>query len=357
LLPFGTPGQDGTILWATPVGSHVNGGGVFAVAVQAGTLRAADGSFGLLFAYAGRTTVQTGATVDSAGFGLGLNDLEGGGRVTNSGGATTLQVNGGSFGGVIDGPLALNVSGGALTLSGNNAYTGGTTITGGATLTLGAGGATGSVPGAITDNGVLAINRSDSFVVNNVSGIGQLQQVGPGVTTLGAGLSYSGGTQITAGTLAVGSAAALGTGGLTISGGELLATATESISNQLSMGGNFTIAAAHNQTLTFSPASPWFLSASNNVVTFGAPGQDGAIVWATPAGSSFSFPAGASYTVLVQAGTLRAADSSFGLLLQSDQRTAIRPAATIDVAGLIPTSTICRAAATSPTAAPPRLCR
>src|SRR5215471_5967118 len=108
------------------------------------------------------------------------------------------------FGGVIGGPLNLSVNGAApLILSGNNTYTGTTTINSGATLTLGGGHTAGSVPGAITDNGVLAINHSNSFVVNNVSGTGQLQQTGPGTTTLGTGLSYSGGTFITAGTLVV----------------------------------------------------------------------------------------------------------------------------------------------------------
>src|SRR5437588_664690 len=116
------------------------------------------------------------------------------------------------------------------------------TINSGSTLTLGAGGTTGSVPGAITDNGVLAINHSDNFIVNNVSGSGQLQQTGPGVTTLGSGLSYTGGTVINAGTLVVNNPAALGSGGLTISGGELLAGTTETISNHpLTLSGSFNI--------------------------------------------------------------------------------------------------------------------
>jgi autotransporter-associated beta strand protein len=117
-----------------------------------------------------------------------LNGLEGGGQIINTGGGANLTVAGGNFGGVIGGPLALIVNG-ALTLFGNNTFTGGTTINGGATLTLGAGGTTGtagSAPGIITDNGVLAINRSDSFVVSNVSGTGQLQQIGPGNTWLGS---------------------------------------------------------------------------------------------------------------------------------------------------------------------------
>jgi fibronectin-binding autotransporter adhesin len=248
VVTFGAPGQDGAIVWATPAGSAFNfpAGASYTVLVQAGTLRAADSSFGLLLQSDQRTAIRPAATIDVAGFSTYINNLQGGGHITDSGAAASLSVIGGNFSGVIAGPLALHTVSTALTLSGNNTYTCGTTIAGGTTLTLGAGGTTGSVPGAIFDLGVLAINRSDSFVVNNVSGNGQLQQIGPGVTSLGTGLSYSGGTVISAGTLVVNSAAALGSGGLTISGGELLAGTTESINLPLTMSGSFTIAAAHN---------------------------------------------------------------------------------------------------------------
>jgi len=223
-ITFGALGQDGTVAWSTPPASSITPfGGSYSVLVRAGTLRANDGSFGVLTEFAQQTIVRPIATLDIAGFASVVTNLLGGGHVIDSGGPALLQVNGGNFSGVIAGPLAVEVTNGSLTRSGNNTYTGGTTIDGGTTLTLGGGSATGSVPGAITDNGTLAINRSDSFVVNNVSGSGRLQQIGPGVTTLGTGLSYTGGTTISAGTLVVNDPAALGAGGLAISGGELLA--------------------------------------------------------------------------------------------------------------------------------------
>ena len=48
---------------------------------------------------------------------------------------------------------------GTLVLGADNGYTGGTTITAG-TLQLGAGGATGSLLGNVTNNGTLAFNLS-----------------------------------------------------------------------------------------------------------------------------------------------------------------------------------------------------
>jgi autotransporter-associated beta strand protein len=332
VVTFGAPGQDGTVAFGSAAGI-VNHPSTYTVAVSAGTLRPIDSELGVILGADQHTTVQSGAALDAAGFTLTVNDLQGGGHITDTGGAATLTVNGGNFSGIIDGPLTLATTGGGeLTLSGNNTYTGGTVING-TRLTLGAGGTTGSVAGAITDNGVLAINRSDNFVVNNVSGSGRVQQRGPGNTWLGSGLSYTGGTVVNAGTLIVNDPAALGSGGLTISGGELLEGLTGTIQNQLFMSGNFTIAAAHGQSLTTSTTHPWTLNASGQTVTFGAPGQDGTVAWSTPAGSSIT-PFGSAYDVLIRAGTLRANDSSFGVITQFAQHTTIRPVGTLDLAGV-----------------------
>jgi autotransporter-associated beta strand protein len=92
---------------------------------------------------------------------------------------------------------------GILILSGNNTYTGGTSIAGG-TLQLGNGGTTGSIVGNVVDNANFAINRSDAFSFGGViSGSGAFQQLGAGTTTLTAIESYSGLTTIAAGRLAL----------------------------------------------------------------------------------------------------------------------------------------------------------
>ncbi len=334
IISFGAAGQDGTVVFDETGGATVGSGGFYTVAAQAGTLKAGDYGLDFLLGIDTATIVQSGATLDAAGFHLDVNGLQGGGRVTNSSATVvTLDVSGsGNFSGVIDGALALLVSGLLTTLSGADAYTGGTTISSGSTLILGNNGTTGSVTGSITDNGILAINRSDSFTLNNVSGPGKVVQEGSGTTSLGKGLSYSGGTTIAAGTLAVGSPAGLGAGGLTIGAGELLATATETIANQLTMSGNFTIAAAHNQTLTTSSLQPWSLyEPFSAIISFGATGQDGTVVFDATGGSSINGVY--IYKVAVQAGTLKAGDFGLDSLLGNDAATIVQSGATLDAAG------------------------
>jgi outer membrane autotransporter protein len=95
------------------------------------------------------------------------------------------------------------------------------------TLQIGNGGTSGSLIGDIADNGTLAFNRSDSLTFDNVvSGTGSLSQVGTGTTILTAANSYTGGTNVMAGTLAAGdgnhAGASLGTGLTTVAAGATL---------------------------------------------------------------------------------------------------------------------------------------
>ena len=98
---------------------------------------------------------------------------------------------------------------GTTILTGANTYTGGTTISAG-TLQLGNGGMSGSITGNVTNNRIFAINRSDAFSFGGViSGSGAFQQNGTGTTTLTAANSYSGATNVNAGSLRAGAVAAL----------------------------------------------------------------------------------------------------------------------------------------------------
>jgi autotransporter-associated beta strand protein len=112
-----------------------------------------------------------------------------------------------------------------LANSGLNDYTGPTVINAG-TLEVGNGGVTGNLgPGAVTDNGTLAINRSDAVTFGNtITGTGTLEKLGAGVLSLPNNLSGFDGTIVaTGGTIRPTTTNGLGTavGGTVINGGTL----------------------------------------------------------------------------------------------------------------------------------------
>ncbi|MFM8494421.1 MAG: autotransporter-associated beta strand repeat-containing protein, partial [Planctomycetia bacterium] len=120
--------------------------------------------------------------------------------------------------GPITGPGSLAKSGsGALLLTASSSHAGGTLITGG-TLQIGAGGTTGWISGAVSNDGALAFHRSDDVVFSDgISGSGSVVQAGGGRLTLSGSNAYAGGTLITGtGSLAVAAAAALGSGTITL---------------------------------------------------------------------------------------------------------------------------------------------
>jgi T5SS/PEP-CTERM-associated repeat protein/autotransporter-associated beta strand protein len=112
------------------------------------------------------------------------------------------------FAPAISGPGTVNVLSGTTILSGDNTYTGGTTISAG-TLQIGNGGTTGSITGNVSDNGILAFDRSDSVAfVGAISGTGGVTQIGTGTTILTGTNTYSGAANLAFGTLQAGSSTA-----------------------------------------------------------------------------------------------------------------------------------------------------
>ena len=82
--------------------------------------------------------------------------------------------------------MALAVTGGSLTLAGNNSYTGLTSVSTGATLQIGNGGASGSLGNTqLNVDGTLAFNTSGTTsVAGTINGQGSLQQNGTGTLIL-----------------------------------------------------------------------------------------------------------------------------------------------------------------------------
>ncbi|MBJ5496509.1 autotransporter-associated beta strand repeat-containing protein, partial [Salmonella enterica subsp. enterica serovar Typhimurium] len=153
--------------------------------------------------YTGGTTISEGTLV--------ANNVEalGTGNVTDN---ATLELNtGGTFDNVISGSGQVVKSGDdALTLSGNNSYTGGTLISDG-TLVASNVEALGS--GDVTDNATLELNTGGDFA-NNIGGTGSVVKSGDKTLTLSGSNTYTGGTTISGGTLIASNVEALGSGNI-----------------------------------------------------------------------------------------------------------------------------------------------
>ncbi|HEX7921922.1 MAG TPA: autotransporter-associated beta strand repeat-containing protein [Bradyrhizobium sp.] len=243
------------------LGGNISGSGAFVQSGPGTTILTGTNSYG------GGTTLAAGILSVSSDTNLGAAA----GALTFSGG--TLQVTGTTFTGTsrtinwggggfdianaannfsvsqsLTGNGALTKAGtGTLTLTGSNSYIGGTTISAG-TLQLGNGSTTGSITGDVVNNGILAVNRSNTYTLGgNISGSGAFVQSGPGTTILTGTNSYGGGTTLTAGILSVSSDTNLGAaaGALTFSGGTLQVTGTTFTGTSRTInwgGGGFEIA-------------------------------------------------------------------------------------------------------------------
>jgi autotransporter-associated beta strand protein len=183
---------------------------------------AISGTGQLLHAGAGITTL-TGANTYTGTTTISAGTLQIGNGGTTGSLGTSAVINNGTLSVDRNNTLMLanEISGtglliqggpGITTLTGNNTYTGTTTINAG-TLQIGDGGTSGTLgTGAVVNNATLSFNRSDALTVTNaISGTGQLIQAGPGTTTLTGTNTFAGTTTISAGTLQVGNGGTAGT--------------------------------------------------------------------------------------------------------------------------------------------------
>lgn len=201
--------------------------------------------------FAGATTINAGVlNVRNA---TALGTTAGGTTVNSSGAALELQ------GGIAVGSeaLALNgtgvSSGGALrNVSGNNSWAGNVTLATASSLVSAAD--TLTVSGGVSStNQNLTIGGAGNITLSGTVGLGtgSVTKNDAGTLTLSGANTYSGGTTLNAGTLAVGNDSALGTGTLTANGGTLSATgAPRTLSNAVTAAGDFTIGGAQDLTLS-----------------------------------------------------------------------------------------------------------
>ncbi|EKM3934052.1 autotransporter-associated beta strand repeat-containing protein, partial [Salmonella enterica] len=193
--------------------------------------------------YSGGTLISDGTLVASNVEALGTGD------VTDN---ATLEMNtGGDFINNIGGTGRVEKSGDdALTLSGSNTYTGGTTINDG-TLIATSVDALGS--GDVTNNAVLELNTGGDFI-NNIGGTGRVEKSGDETLTLSGANSYTGGTTISGGTLVATSVDALGTGDVT-DNATLALNAGGDFTNNISGSGQ--VVKSGDDTLTLSGSNTY----------------------------------------------------------------------------------------------------
>lgn len=173
------------------------------------------------------------------------------------------------------GPVGLTVtgaSGNGLTVTGNNNYSGLTTIDNDQYLKVGNGGATGAITGPVqfnNANSTLIINTSNSFTNNGaITGPGTIVQNGAGtVTFTNATSTYSGGTFINNGKILAVQNGTLGSGMISLNGGKLSLGPTSIPSNNISgFGTNGAGWQVNNNGISSTPIT-------NNVLTL----TDGAL--------------------------------------------------------------------------------
>ena len=189
------------------------------------------------------------------------------------GGATrtlTIANSSVSFNGVVANG-GLTKAGNTLVLTGNNTYTGATTISSG-TLQIGNGGAVGSIDStsSVNNNGALIYNRNNSFTAGYaIGGTGTLEKQGAGTLTLTGSNTYTGGTKVSTGTLLVNNTSGSGTGS-----GSLL------VSAGATLGGSGEIAGITTISGILAPGnSIGTLTVANDVTWNGSLLSDGTANW------------------------------------------------------------------------------
>ena len=270
------------------------------------------------FAPANNTFIDNG-TLDISGAtsGISVQFLSGTGAVVLGSNTLTLANPAGTgftstFAGVISGTGGITIGGGTggsganRILTGNNIYSGTTTIQNGGTLQIGNGGTAGAIVSNVTDSGTLVFNRSDTYSFSGIiSGAGAVSKMAAGTLTLSGTNTYTGSTAISAGTLnvtgSIPSSAVTVASGATLNGtGTVGATtiqngATLAPGNSigtLTVNGNLSLASGAIYNLELSP------TASDRVQVNGTANLNGTVATSLTSGA---YSLGQRYTIVTAA--------------------------------------------------------
>ena len=151
-----------------------------------------------------------------------------------------------------------------------------------------------------------------------------------GVVSLNGANSFGTSVQLIGGVIAVGNGSALGNGAVLFSGGELLATATETMTTSMAFSGTPTIAAATGQTLSLQGSAQL---SGPTTLTFGASGEAGTILWKP---TSFQLLGVSQDNLDIRDGDLVFGnfDEGFTVLSSAWNSVDIEAGATLDLAGV-----------------------
>jgi fibronectin-binding autotransporter adhesin len=192
----------------------------------------------------GTNSYTGGTTINAGTLQLGHGAMNGSvvGNVVDNG-TLAFDLTGSTvFAGVISGSgVVMQIGSGTTILTAANTYSGGTTINAG-TLQIGNGSTTGSISGAVTDNGTLAFGRTDTTTfAGTILGTGGVTVVS-GTTVFTALNSYAGATTINSlADMALSGSGSIATSGLVTDNGVFDVSATTSTPQITSLVGSGTV--------------------------------------------------------------------------------------------------------------------
>ena len=311
-----------------------NSGVTFAAGASAGNATISSNAAGALIDFQTGTTAATSTLNNSGGGRIYFEGNSTGGTATINNTDGRLYVQGTAD---LSGATVNNAVGGSVYIS--DSTTGvavgrlsgaGNVVLGGKTLTVGAASILGNsdtISGVISDLGKQFKDLNGNGYNNAATATGgSVVKVGAGTLALTGANTYSGGTGITAGTLAFNNAQALGTGAVVMTGGELLATNDVAFGDALqsiTFNGSATVAAATGKTFTFTAG----ITNKASVATFGNATDNGVVLF-TPASVTTTNVA----SLNVAGGTLRAGDATgLNALTSINASTTVAKGATLDL--------------------------